>query len=212
MDDEDDNIASPKSRKQASEAMISAHKAEIVARRERVKEYRIQGMTMAKIAEKEGISSGMVAKDCEVIKKETAESYSEKTNVTRIGEALDSFDSIEKYAWETILELDKTKKDHHQVAHKYLDLIRVVRGDRIKAETALGFIRPQATKVDVSVNHRLQEVATPELMEKLSRGLIEAALTTDLEEPFPESDIIDAEFVENGEEFPDTEGSEEDNS
>lgn len=178
-------------------AIQKANQLELEERRQTVESMRLQGLTVRDIADKLGISRSTVQRDLDTIKQENSVKITATQSDELMAEAMSYYHELETEAWSSY----RAAKAGSSQAIKALDLIRVIQGDKIKAFKDTGFIRTDETQhVEVQVNHRLEQVATPEMMEAMSKYLLEQGLTTDLEEPIHESEILDAEVVPDEEE------------
>ncbi len=176
-------------------AIQKANQLEVEDRREQVQGLRLQGHSIRSIADLTGSSRATVQRDLEHIKNSNASRVDETESNIVVAEALSYYHALETEAWASY----RAAKEGSSQAIKALDLIRVIQGDKVKALRDTGFIKTGPAQVEVQVHHKLEQVVTPELMAEISMSLLQKGLTTQLPEPIPQEDVMEAEIVEEGE-------------
>jgi len=191
-----DDLKDPADRSKWTEALEVTHAFDIEERRLEVQRLKFKGGTVRGIAAQLGVSPSTIQLDIKAIKAANAAAEGEITSEDRLAEAMVHYRELEAQAWRSY----HAAQEGSMQALKALDLLRVIQSDKIKALRDTGFIRDAPAQVEVQVSHRLEQIATPELMAELSIALIEKGLTPQLAEPVPENEILDAEVVEYDEE------------
>ena len=179
-----------------STALQNIAQHEVDERRRQVEKLRLRGTPVSTIAKILNVSDKTIYRDLKAIREQNIEAVSKTEKEEHMANAMARYREIEERAW----------TDYHTAAEgspariKALDLIRVIQSDKIKALRDTGFIQNQAQKVEVEVNHKLEEVWSPELQAEVAQAMLQKALTPQLEEPVHEGEIIDAELLDDDEE------------
>lgn len=185
-----------KKKKTKKQTMARYGQFEIADRRDKVHKLRVAGHTLKQIQDILKISKSTVFRDLEAIRAETEKHVDEDERRDHLVNALSRYDALEASAWDQY----RAAEAGMPAAIKALDLLRVLNADRIKALKDTGYIKAETQQVEVQVNHRLEEVLTPQLRDDMSMLLLEQKLTPNLAAPVPEDEIIDVEPLEDEEE------------
>jgi hypothetical protein len=176
-----------------STALQALNQQDIDDRRREVEKLRLRGFSVNAITKALAVSAKTVYRDLEHIRAMNLAEVSTTEKDEHLANALVRYREIEEQAWAEYAASEPGSASRLRA----LDLIRVTQGDKIKALRDTGYIRVEAQQVEVTVNHKLGEVWSQELQAEVANAMLSRALTPQLEEPLPESDIIDAEFSEN---------------
>ena len=173
-------------------ALQALNRYDLDDRRREVEKLRLRGLSATAISKLLNVSQKTIYRDLEVIRETNLSLVSVTEKDEHLANALTRYREVEERAWAEY----HSAPEGTPVRIKALDLIRVTQSDKIKALRDTGFIQTQAQQVEVRVEHKLEEVWSPELQAEVAQAMLDRALTPQLAEPIPESDVIDAEIVE----------------
>lgn len=185
---------------------------EVMERRTQVQKMRLRGLSVPAIAkllknvDGTPVSEQTIHADLRAIQKENVQLIDKADKIEWVAQSIATFKDLEERAWADY----HSSKDGTRDRIAALNLIRSIENDKIKILTSTGFIKADPKQIDVNVdhyhehdkidvNHQLElkeahPVWTKEIIDDVSKALMDRLLTTNLADPVPPEDIIDAEF------------------
>lgn len=167
-----------------STALVRLTNLEIEERREQVQKLRLRGISIRSIAKIVQVSPNTVQRDLAAIRSRNSTALEQFEQNEHVGEALSRFEEVEERAWS---EYHAAKKPSEKLSA--LNLIRTVQNDKLKALIETGFIQKDTPKAVVEHTHKIDW--TPDMQDRIAEALLESTLNPQLEEPYPDAEIID---------------------
>lgn len=149
---------------------------ELAERRQMIMSMRLRGKSLREIGKELGVGPMTVKRDLDAVAKLNQEKISEFERNNALADACQTYDTLEKEAWEQVFRCANGTQQRAQ----FMNLVRVVNNDRVKMLMDVGLISkaPQKLEVKSETTHQL-EGWTEDAKQLMAMALLQAQMNSE---------------------------------